>query len=714
MPNISPPNLVLIGNPNCGKTTLFNQLTKSNQKVGNWPGVTVEKKQGRFSVGDQGYILTDLPGIYSLEQKEAGLDELIARDYLACGDIDLIINIVDATQLERQLMLTSQLLSTNLPMILVINILDEAEKQGIQIDFSSLSKKLGIPVLGIVAAKSLGLSELSTLITNHALEKRHPLEIKGSISHLVKQRVEWISDTLDQTLRQDQITPSLSEKLDNIVLNRWLGIPVFLLTMYLMFTIAVNIGSIFIDFFDILFGAIFVDGTAYLLNLIGAPIWLVTLLADGVGGGIQLVATFVPVIGFLYLCLSILESSGYIARAAFVVDRLMSAIGLPGKAFVPLIVGFGCNVPSIMACRTLNRNSDRMITIAMAPFMSCGARLAVFALFAAVIFEEQGQNIIFVLYLIGIAMAILTGLLFRYALPKEPVSSTVMELPPYRLPILRNIYTTTWQRLSGFIQKAGKTIVLVFVALSFINSIGIDGSFGNQNSERSVLAFLGKAITPALAPIGVQQENWPAAVGIFTGIFAKEAVVGTLDALYSGTSENSVAEVDRENSQGFKLSEAIEAAFGSIADNAAGLKAALTDPLGLEIESYDSMESVAEGHGTSETGITMMQSHFPSSFAAFCYLVLILLYTPCLAAMGALVREAGQIWGWIVAGWSSLLAYSTAVIIYQTGTFMSHALSSSLWIVAMLSFVASAIYFLRWYGRSDKQSISLITMHAID
>ena len=471
---------------------------------------------------------------------------------------------------------------------------------------------------------------------------------------------------------------SLSERIDRVVLNRYLGIPVFLLMIYLMFTIAVNLGAVFIDFFDILFGAVLVDGAGWLLERVGLPAMAVTLLAQGVGGGITLVATFIPVIAFLYLCLSVLEDSGYISRAAFVIDRLMAGIGLPGNAFVPLIVGFGCNVPAVMAARTLGRDSDRLLTIAMAPFMSCGARLTVYALFAAAFFQSSGQNIVFGLYLLGIALAVFTGWIFRRQLFTGEPSPSFQEMPAYHVPVTRNILITTWFRLKSFIFRAGKTIVAVVVALSFLNSIGSDGSFGNEDSENSVLSVVGRGITPAFTPMGVSEDNWPATVGLFTGMFAKEAIVGTLDALYSepeGADDGGAPD----------LAAAAGEAFASIGAGLADLTGALTDPLGISIGDVSDAAAAADDQGVSGGTLTNMAALFGSPFAAFCYLVFVLLYAPCVAVLGAVAKEAGVRWMLLVFGWSTGLAYIAATVTYQIGTFGANPLFSALWIAAMLT-----------------------------
>ena len=677
--------IALIGNPNCGKTTLFNLLTGANQKVGNWPGVTVEKKFGYFKLDDKKVELVDLPGIYSLEQEHQGIDEKIAVDYLEQADISLIINIVDATNLERNLVLTQQLLEKSIPVIMVVNMLDVAEQQGINISHHILAEHLHIPVIEMVAARKQGLTELVTCLKTVIADPQlglvnFEIDKSDSVEEPIIKRYQQSRRLVDGVVEVSPIQHSISERIDDVLLNRWLGVPFFLLMIYLMFTFAVNLGAVFIDFFDILLSALIVDGTAWLLEQLAMPQVVITLLAEGVGGGITLVATFIPVIGFLYLCLSALEDSGYMSRAAFVVDRLMIGIGLPGNAFVPLIVGFGCNVPAVMAARTLNRDSDRLMAISMAPFMSCGARLTVYALFAAAFFRENGQNIVFGLYLLGILLAVLTGWVFRKQLFPGEITPSIQEMPAYHPPIFRNILLTTWNRLKGFIFRAGKTIVGVVIVLSFLNSIGTDLSFGNEDSEESVLSVIGKSITPAFAPLGVERDNWPATVGLFTGMFAKEAIVGTLDALYS--------EPENETDTGPPdLLAAAGEAFASIGSELVTLGDSLVDPLGISIGDVSNVEVVAEEQEVSSNTLTNMAAMFNGPFAAFCYLVFVLLYAPCVAVLGAVNKEAGWRWTLLVFGWCTGLAYITATVIYQIGTFSVNPLFSSLWIVSMMTFL---------------------------
>ncbi|MDO7642045.1 MAG: ferrous iron transport protein B [Reinekea forsetii] len=687
--------VALIGNPNCGKTTLFNSLTGAHQKVGNWPGVTIERKTGAFSlVTGERVELVDLPGIYSLEQDDFGLDEQIAANCLLQGDIDIIINLVDASCLDRQLLLSHQLRDYDVPILVVANMLDVAEANQQTVRLDALSQVLGLPVLGIVAAKSSAASLVRAQLTQARPFVGATIALPKSGGARIAARLQQTSGWVKQVVVQGDGGRSLTERVDRVVLNRFLGIPIFLLSIYLLFTFAINVGAIFIDFFDILLGTWLVEGTRQLLTMLQAPAWLSVVLADGLGSGIQLVGTFIPVIGFLYLGLSVLEGSGYIVRAAFVVDRLMQSIGLPGRAFVPLIVGFGCNVPSVMATRTLDRQADRMVTIAMTPFMSCGARLTVYALFAAAFFGHQGQNVVFGLYLFGIAMAVLTGWIFRRAFFQGAISSSIMEMPVYHIPSLRNVLMTTWHRLQSFLLRAGKTIIQVVVLLSFLNSWGTDGSFGHENSQASILSAISRAATPLLAPIGVQADNWPATVGVITGIFAKEAVVGTLDSLYAD-----VAGVADRPAGALHFGAETLRAVRSISDNGAGLIHALSDPLGIQVVQYDTVDLAAADQAVRATTLTTMAVLFVTPFAAFCYLLFILLYTPCVAVMGALVREAGSRWAWVVISWSTVLAYGVATIVYQLGTVLEHPLSSSAWVVGMLVLIGLYLLLIKRMGR---------------
>jgi ferrous iron transport protein B len=743
------PVIGIVGNPNCGKTTLFNALTGSRQRVGNWPGVTVERKEGRYQQGDSDIQVVDLPGIYALDvQDEHGsLDEKVARDYILSGEAELIINIVDASNLERNLYLTTQLLEMRTPLLVVLNMMDIARERGIKLDPGRLSQRLGCHVVPIVASRKRGIDELKAKINQlvgqppvptaqvehapqieQALATLTPLVTplvaesptdarwlalkllegdegaqqltEGRLTEAVAQasrRIEQetgeeadilIADsrygfihaiTHEAVVRNTQVRRTISDAIDRVVLNRILGIPIFLAAMYLMFMFTINIGGAFIDFFDILSGTLFVDGFGELLRQLGSPDWLVTVLAEGIGGGVKVVSTFIPIIGFLYLFLSFLEDSGYMARAAFVMDRLMRLIGLPGKSFIPLLVGFGCNVPAIMATRTLENQRDRILTVAMNPFMSCGARLPVYALFAAAFFPVGGQNVVFSLYLIGIVFAILTGLVLKNTLLKGQVSPFVMELPPYHLPTLRGVVLHAWGRLKTFMFRAGKTIIAMVVVLSFFNNLGIDGSFGNKNSEKSVLSAIGRGITPMFEPLGIRQDNWPATVGIFTGVFAKEAVVGTLDALYTQLGSNSA---DTGKAADFDFWDGIHKAMASVPKNLANALGSYSDPLHLNLGDVSNTEAAERGVNVGTFGA--MVQRFDGWIGAFAYLLFILLYMPCLSATAATYRETNLGWTLFIGGWTTGLAYLAATVFYQAATFDYHPIVSLAWIGGLL------------------------------
>ncbi|WP_060989015.1 Fe(2+) transporter permease subunit FeoB [Photobacterium leiognathi] len=728
-------NILTVGNPNSGKTTLFNGLTGAKQQVGNWAGVTVEKKTGRYQHNGDDFSLTDLPGIYNLDSANDAnsLDEAIASRAILTTPADVIINVVDASSLERSLYMTLQLRELGRPMVVVLNKMDVLKRQRQVLDIKALEKALGCPVLALSANNMERIAEFKTklhkMLTQGVVVNEFELDYGQDFEQAVSQlaplfkhndklnaRAQGIRvlendtlvintlsdedkatacglrahllDTVDPDIQvadvrytflhqlcqkvrrqEGRLSNSLTDKIDRVLLNRFVGIPFFFLVMYVMFMFAINIGSAFIDFFDISFGALLVDGGHHLLDD-HLPVWLVTIIANGIGGGIQTVATFIPVIACLYLFLAVLESSGYMARAAFVLDKVMQKVGLPGKAFVPLVLGFGCNVPAIMATRTLEQERERKLAAAMAPFMSCGARLPVYALFAAAFFPENGQNVVFALYLLGIVAAVMTGLILRSTLYPGSSDSFIMEMPNYELPTIRNVVIKTWQKLKRFVFGAGKTIVVVVAVLSFFNSLGTDGSFGNEDTSNSVLSKASQVVTPVLEPIGVKADNWPATVGIITGIFAKEAVVGTLNSLYAPATDDSNEEYNLVAS----LKEAVE----SVGDNLAALS--FSDPLGIEVGDLENKQAVAEEQGVNESVYGNIQAHFVSGAAAMAYLIFILLYTPCAAAMGAYVREFGQKFALFIAGWTMLMAYSFATWFYQIAHFVDHPATSAFWI----------------------------------
>jgi ferrous iron transport protein B len=695
----------------------------------------------------------DLPGTYSLHvsHDEDSIDQQIAQTFILEEPVDLLVNIIDASSLERGLYLTTQILDAGIPVVIALNMMDVAHRQGVHIDPIKLAQNIGVPVVPIIASRREGLGTLADVIINHlhspdcrapaGVSLGEPLDgaidellnyihstapddgrgtpkrlqatailerddgmfgrfsataqqhfstiiatleqaLKGQATDLlINARYHWVAAITRDALQRDSNNKrTFTDRLDAILLNRVLAFPLFLGVMYLMFMFTINLGGAFIDVFDITAGALFVELPRQLLTAIHTPEWITTLIADGAGGGLQLVASFIPVIGTLFLFQSFLEGSGYMARAAFIVDRLMRSIGLPGKSFVPLIVGFGCNVPSVMSARTLDSHNDRLVTILMAPFMSCGARLTVYILFATVFFPKQGQNVVFALYLLGIVMAVATGFLLKRRLMSREITPFVMELPNYHVPTLKGILLSTWHHLRGFILRAGKAIVVVVIILNFVNSIGTDGTFGNQNSEKSVLSVIGMEITPLFAPMGVKEENWPATVGIFSGIFAKEVVVGTLDALYTSIAHKDAPPVTTAPA----ISDLILEGVATIPANLAALGGMLTDPLGLNVGDLSDQASSAADQDVQVSTLVTMNQLFGSSVAAFAYIVFVLLYMPCVATLGAIFKEAGGYWTFFAASWNTLIAYGLAVSCYQLGTFSAHPQTSLAWTAAMV------------------------------
>ena len=687
--------LALIGNPNSGKSTLFNALTGARQRVGNWPGVTVERKTGHYRHGGATLQVEDLPGIYGLEPAGEAVDERIVQRYVNDGRADVLVNVIDASSLARGLYLTLELLERGQPLVVALNMMDVADRHGCHIDTFELAKRLGCPVLPVIATHNDGVGALKdAVMTRPAAPPAPPRPPSAN----AEGRYAEVDRLLQGCLSTTPVRRTLTDRIDRVVLNRYLAFPIFLGVMYLMFMFAINVGSAFIDFFDIAGAALFVEAPRQLLLSAGLPQWAVVFLADGVGGGVQLVGTFIPVIGCLFLALSFLEDTGYMGRVAFIVDRLLRALGLPGKSFVPLIVGFGCNVPAVMATRTLDNEPDRILTTIMAPYMSCGARLTVYALFAAAFFPSGGQNVVFGLYLIGVAVAVFSATVVRRHLISAPVGTFVLELPAYHMPTARSLLLQTWQRLKGFVVRAGKAIVLVVVILNTVNSIGTDGSIGNQNSENSVLSAVGRTITPAFHPMGIDEDNWPATVGIFTGIFAKEVVVGTLDALYAPQTEPDEAD----------LPAMLRAAVSSVPDNLAELGGAVADPLGLNLDALGDAEATAADQEVELDTIAAMRTLFHGELGAFSYLLFILLYMPCVATIGVIYKEIGAFWAVFSTSWSAVMAYSVAVIVYQAGSWANDPAAAAGWVAMAVALAATGFTLLIGWGRRRYREQNLI------
>lgn len=742
--------VALVGNPNSGKSTLFNALTGKNQKVGNWPGVTVEKKEGYFSVGECQVSLIDLPGIYTLTTLpgDNAIDSRLACEAILAGQIDCMVNIVDACQLERNLYLTAQLLEMGIPLIIGFTKCDLAAKQGLKVDVLQLAERLQCPVIPLYAIQQQGLAELQRAIvakplvqTNFnlsyptaltlaqqsitqrlpeqlptwtwrrdyialrllegdallqrqfanapavmtALQQAGPNLTEDADILIADTRYSWAHSVTAQVVKSIEMqATSLSSRIDHWALHRFLGIPIFLGIMYLMFYFAMSIGGCLQDFFDMASDALFVQGATHVLQQIHCPAWLVAVLASGIGKGINTTLTFIPVLAGLFFSLAFLEDSGYMARAACVVDRLMRALGLPSKAFIPLIVGFGCNVPAVMAARTLETRREQILTVLMTPFMSCGARLAIYAIFTSAFFPAAGQNIIFALYLLGIVLAIATAYLLRKTLLPGEHSPLILELPPYQLPPLKNVVGQAWQRLQSFILRAAKVIIPLCLLIGALNAVTVDGTLVMSTQQTSLLAAFGKMVTPFFAPMGIQQDNWPATVGLMTGLLAKEVVIASLNTLYLQAAHVVMA------TPVFDFWQTVKAAGLSI-------------PAHLPIVNHmvPALGAVAKQRGLSSVAYGQMAQRFDGVMGAMAYLLFILLYSPCISTIAAIAREINWRWAIFAVVWTTGVAYIVAVLFYQIATVFTHPWQTMGWVGLLAGLLGSVILTMRcaWVKR---------------
>lgn len=526
--------IALIGNPNVGKTTLFNALTGSNQYVGNWAGVTVDKKDGYLA---KDIKIVDLPGIYAMDTFSN--EEKVSKEFLYTDEVDLIVNIIDGSNLERNLYLTSQLTQFKKPILLVVNMIDVAESNGIHINYDILSKELGVKILPISASKGQGVKEVkeflikndsfdaidSSINFKHSFETKNENETYKYIENILKKCVEGKKDTQN----------NLTEKIDSIVLNKYLAYPLFLGIMFLIFKFTFDwVGGPLQEILDKLINE-------NLVSLIEIPLantspWFQSLIIDGIIGGVGGVIVFIPIILTLFVGISFLEDSGYMARTAFIMDKLMRKLGLSGKAFIPLLMGFGCSVPGIMSARTLESEKDRKLTALIVPFMSCNARLPVYALFASVLFARKESLVIFGLYFFGLIVAFIMAMIFKNTLFQKDEEPFIIELPEYKMPELKSLLLHTWEKGKGFLKKAGTLIFAISVVIWFLSNFNFTGMV---DINESFIASIGGFIAPIFAPLGF--GTWENSVALLTGLMAKEVVVGTLGILYAGGLEAAIA-----------------------------------------------------------------------------------------------------------------------------------------------------------------------------
>ena len=511
-------NVALVGNPNVGKTTVFNALTGSKQYVGNWPGVTIDKKYGFIN---KDIKIVDLPGIYAMDTYSN--EEKISRAYLENEEVDVILNVVDGTNLERNLYLTVQLTEFKKPIVILLNMMDIAKKRGIDINTKILEDELGVKIIPISAKRKEGLDNLDKVIN----------EVKGSKSPKLqkynseKEAYEYIDKILNNASNSKKNSKYIGEKIDKLVLNPILAYPLFLLALLIIFKFTFNwFGQPLADMLDAFVADTFtpfVEGF-----LINSSDWFKSLILDGIVSGVGGVIVFFPIVFALFIGISFLEDCGYMSRVAFLMDRIMRKIGLSGKAFIPIIMGFGCSAPAIMATRTLESEKDRKMTALIAPLVTCGARLPVYALFASIFFKSNQEFVVMGLYLLGIVVAILIGLLFKNTLFKKDEEPFILELPEYKMPSFKSILLNAWDKSKGFIIRAGTLIFAISIIVWLLTYFNMNGF--TEEIDTSFLAKLGGIIAPIFKPLGF--GDWQAGVSIITGLAAKEVIIGTMEIVY--------------------------------------------------------------------------------------------------------------------------------------------------------------------------------------
>ena len=713
--------IALAGNPNCGKTTLFNTLTGANQFVGNWPGVTVEKKEGRLK-GEKDVIITDLPGIYSLSPYT--MEEVVARNVLIDQRPDALLNIIDATNLERNLYLTTQLAELGIPMVVALNMMDVVRKNGDRIDAAKLSNHLGVPVIEISALKGDGVMEAAERAVQMARSGKKTIpqhRFAGSIEHalahieevvlhdmpeeqqrwfavkiferdeqlieklniskdklahieqdikacekemdddsqsiITSARYTYIASIIDGCVKKSNRGMSTSDKIDRVLTNRILGLPIFAAIMTLVYYIAIStVGTALTDWTnDVFVGEWILPAAQSFFEGIGCADWLTGLIVDGVISGVGAVLGFVPQMLVLFLELCILEDCGYMARIAFIMDRVFRRFGLSGKSFIPMLVGTGCGVPGVMASRTIEQERDRRMTIMTTTFIPCGAKMPIVGLMAGAIFGGAWW-VAPSAYFVGIAAIIISGIILKKTKPfaGEP-APFVMELPAYHVPTVKNVLRGTWERGWSFIKKAGTIITLASVFVWFTSSFGfVDGAFGMvEDMDASILATIGNAVCFIFAPLGF--GNWQATVATLLGLVAKEEVVGAFGTLFA----------------------------------VAG----------------DALEMVEEGDFAGLSNIAAA-FHY-SQLAAYSFLIFNLLCAPCFAAIGAIKREMNNAkWTWAAIGWECGFAYAVALIVYQIGGLFTGDTTFGAGTVAAVIVLGVLIYLIvRPYKESEEMEV---------
>lgn len=583
-------NIALLGNPNVGKTTLFNSLTGSNQRVGNWAGVTVDKKEGYFN----NFNIVDLPGIYAMDTYSN--EEKVSKEFLENGQVDLILNIIDASNIDRNLYLTMQLKQFKKPIILAVNMIDVAEKKGIHIDYEKLGQLLNVVVIPIQASKEIGIEKVKTALSSINKNKIDNTDYSFSSE---KETYAYIEDLLSKCTKTSKTSKNskkhIKENLDNIMLNPWFAYPIFFAIMALMFQVTFSwIGQPLSDLLDSLLNDSLVPIIEGWINNYSP--WFQSLILDGIVGGVGGILVLLPVILSLFACITILEDSGYMARVAFLMDKIMRKMGLSGKAFIPMIVGFGCSVPAIMSARTLESEKDRKLTALLVPLMSCNARLPVYSIFASVFFPKYVGLVVASLYFLGIILAFILGIIFKHLIFKNEEEPLLIELPEYKLPSLKNLFVQLYEKSKNFLIKAGTLIFAMSIILWFLSNFNFSGM---TDVNDSILASIGGFIAPIFKHLGF--GNWQSSVSLLTGLIAKETVVSSMGVIFAGN---------------------------------------------LEV---------------------MLPLHF-TALSALSFMVFILLYTPCITAVGTMKKEFGTKITLFSITYQLILAWSISFLVFNIGS----------------------------------------------
>ncbi|MEN3033548.1 MAG: ferrous iron transport protein B [Aquificaceae bacterium] len=638
------PKIALLGNPNVGKTSILNELVGARLKVGNWPGVTLEKREGKFEIDSQEVYLVDLPGIYTLYSN--GEEEGIVKNYIFSEKPQLLVNVIETANLERDLFLTLDLISLNTPMILVLNMSDEAKALGVEVDIQKLKDITGLPAVKTSAKTGEGISQLKKTI-KEAL-KNQPLPNKNlviSSQNLSKPELEalrsnQIKSILGEVYKTNPPKNTLTDRLDAILIHPVYGLFVFLAVMFLMFKLAFDFSSPFMDWLDGFFNSFLSPLVGLLLGALPVSEWFIKLIQEAIIGGVGFVLTFVPLIAISYTFIVFLELSGYLPRASFLMDRYVQALGLNGKSLIPLLLGFGCNVPAILSVRLLERERDRLLTMAMIPFMSCPARLVVFAFFASIFFKNPAV-VIFGLYIFGVLMAVLTALILGFFIKTSEKSYFLMELPPYRLPSFNLLFRIVWVYVRDFIYKAG-----TFIFASAIVVWALTNLPPNREQSQTIAAQIGRAISPVFEPLGL--GDWRMSTSLVPALLAREIVLSSMATIYSPS-------LQQQENEEFKILPAIKDQLLSLAQ---------AFPTAI-LNTLKPSSSAFEANSDLEPSLKKEISKHISAPSALSFMVFLLIYTSCLGTLGVLWRQAGPKYTLGLFAYTTILAWILAFITYR-------------------------------------------------